>query len=460
MDPWSTVWRWLKVVILALVGCLVVFFLSFWLVERYLHWSRADALGIAALLVAIAAVPFGWLSNLATRRRTASEPTTSVQQTYGDNSPVQQTHGNNSPAVWSTTNYGPFYFVGPPPDGAARVSALEITREIIGEVVDAEPLTRAELSWFLWGKPGSAPDDTGIHRRRRAERLMAVNPDVRYHLDSALRLVPYCDWTARDLVGPKARRVGFVRAKIRVDVKIRNTGTESSGIRLKRPVEPVMHKYSLREAEHSLTYSILDMDETRKEVVPGTPVTVHASVEVKIWFDGWAKYDPFGYLRVTRDLAHCLCHPIDFVRVTGLLDNGQAVASDLLVTIPEQEQWFEIEPLDVDELKKHIDALDATIGHIDALVNTQVDSLNEIKALRAERPGELTDENRQLLATAAEHLALVATDLDHALGGPTDAQLRLRRRGHCTTSLPRARSATFARKSKNFWRFSRHPRSG
>ena len=250
---------------------------------------------------------------------------------------------------------------------AARRGELEITQKLLGEVLDVRPLTRAELSWLLWGKPNSDPAEPGSDRRRTAERLSVVNPDVRHHLDAALRLVPYCDSTSSDVVGPRAKRVGLLSATIRIDVKIRNTGTESSGIRLKRPAEPsILHKYPA-ESDRAVTYSILDIDETRKDVVPGTPVMVQASLRVQIWFDRWAKYDPFGYVRVARDLADCLSHPIDFVRLTGVLDDGQEVASDLLVKISEQSQRFETEPLDVDELEKHIGAIDAAIRPIPAL---------------------------------------------------------------------------------------------
>ena len=61
---------------------------------------------------------------------------------------------------------------------------------------------------------------------------------------------------------------------------------------------------------------------------------VRACLRVQIWFDGWAKYDPLGYVRVARDLADCLSHPIDFVRLTGVLDDGDEVATDLVVKSP------------------------------------------------------------------------------------------------------------------------------
>ena len=62
------------------------------------------------------------------------------------------------------------------------------------------------------------------------------------------------------------------------------------------------------------------------------------SLRVQIWFDGWAKYDPFGYVRVARDLADCLSHRIDFVRLTGVLDDGDEVATDLVVKLSEPSQ--------------------------------------------------------------------------------------------------------------------------
>jgi hypothetical protein len=254
-----------------------------------------------------------------------------------------------------------------------------------------------------------------------------VNPDVRHHLDSALRLVPYCDSTSSDVVGSSARRVGLLSATIRIDVKIRNTGTESSGIRLKRAAErSLVRKYSPAEPDRAVTYSIVEMDEARKEVFPGTPVMVQACLRVEIWFDGWAKYDPIGYVRVARDLADCLSHPIDFVRITGVLDDGQEIASDLLVIIVEQPQRFEVEPLDVDELENHIGAIDAAIRPIPALENMKVGSLNRLNALRDQSAtGELTNENRQQLASAADDLTQAATGLDHAVGGPADVAAAL-----------------------------------
>ena len=228
---------------------------------------------------------------------------------------------------------------GPVGEAAAHRAKLEITQKLLGEVLEVRPLTRAELSWLLWGKPNDDPSEPGADRRRTAERLAVVNPDVRQHLASALSLVPYCDSTSSDVVGPSARRVGLLSATIRIEVKIRNSGTESSGIRLKRPAQdPIVCEYPA-ESGRALAYSILEIDDTRKDVVAGTPVMVRASLRVQIWFDGWAKYDPFGYVRVARDLADCLSHPIDFVRLTGVLDDGDEVATDLVVKIiSEQSQ--------------------------------------------------------------------------------------------------------------------------
>jgi len=149
-------------------------------------------------------------------------------------------------------------------------------------------------------------------------------------------------------------------------------------------------------------------------------------LRVQIWFDGWAKYEPLGYVRVARGLADCLSHPIDFVRLTGVLDDGDEVATDLVVKLSEQSQRFEIEPLDIDELEKHIGAIDAAIRPIPALQNLKVEALHRLDALRDQSAaGQLTNQSRHELASAADDLAQVAGDLHHAVGGPVDAAAAL-----------------------------------
>ena len=180
------------------------------------------------------------------------------------------------------------------------------------------------------------------------------------------------------------------------------------------------------ESGRALAYSILDIDDTRKDVVPGTPAMAQTSLRVQIWFDGWAKYDPLGYVRVARDLADCLSHRIDFVRLTGVLDDGDEVATDLVVKLSEPSQRFEIEPPGIDELEKHIGAIDAAIRPIPALQNLKGEALHRLDALRDQSAaGQLTNQSRHELASAADHLAQVAGDLHHAVGGPVDAAAAL-----------------------------------
>jgi hypothetical protein len=97
------------------------------------------------------------------------------------------------------------------------------------------------------------------------------------YLESAPRLVPYRDWTGGNLTGANTRPIGLLGATIKIDVKIRNTGTEPSGIRLQERGQSILRPKALAEVDRWVTYSLRGLDERRREVVPGSPV-VRASL--------------------------------------------------------------------------------------------------------------------------------------------------------------------------------------
>lgn len=159
------------------------------------------------------------------------------------------------------------------------MSKLEITQRVIGEVAEVKTLTLAQLSWLLWGRRGDPVYECAFHHRPDTERLCQVDPDVRAHLESAPRLVPYRDWTGGNLTGANTRPIGLLGATIKIDVKIRNTGTEPSGIRLQERGQSILRPKALAEVDRWVTYSLRGLDVQRREVVPGSPV-VEASLHL------------------------------------------------------------------------------------------------------------------------------------------------------------------------------------
>lgn len=411
--------HWLWRALLVVAAAIVVLGVVWWVCEHYLQWSRSEALTLASVSATIAGIPLAaWLPSGVGRAEQDFAAVPTSQQTRGSSSPVV----SSGPGSTTVIHYGNLHLASP--DGMSpRVSQLGVTDTVLGEISNIMPLTHAELSWLLWGKPGDHSSDSGPQRRETAQRLADAQPHVHRHLEQAVQLVPYCDSRSEQWVGPDARRVGFLSATIAFDVKIRNTGSESAGIRLTQSSEPTaIPGYTPADPDHTLIYAITPTHTTRREVAPGAPVAIRSEAQFRIWFNGAAELDPIGYLRLACDLAGVLAAPINFVSLTGLLDDGREVTSTVTVVIPGQEAKFAIQPPDLDALHRHLQAIDSAIQPIPALHLLRSDSLKllttTLHELRARPPTEI---DWRQLRTAAEDLVEVAARLDHAVGGPQDS---------------------------------------
>ena len=112
----------------------------------------------------------------------------------------------------------------------------------------------------------------------------------------------------------------------------------------------------------------------------------------------------------------------------------------LRVKVLDREPILAVEPLNLDELKEHVDAIDAAILPIQGLDHRPRWASVTLKVLhqRLTTSRQLSDHDDAKLARVADELASVARDLHPELGGPPDPKGCPRRFTVPAVTCPRA----------------------